>query len=229
MSQLRDMVEIDDARFEVKLPGELSLEDHKSIMRVVNRAHDLPSNPAERSKLVSWCNAQLLSIALTPQVSLEVLNRLNEAHLESLVSFVMESLEQESGSDAGEPAPDNRNTVPLEEIDWANNIPMLQRFYGAASPSEWERLPFDLLQAHMERMDVIQAKEALYWSRVIAVGNGLFKRNQSRSIIKEWRSISNGLNQQPKLKPASKESFLNNIQSVGFTSLMAPPTVSPAE
>ena len=125
--------------------------------------------------------------------------------LENLSQFLMGSLSS-FDAQAQEPPASGRNTVPLEDVDWAVHIPALQRFYGAASPTEWERLPFNRLEAHLNQMEAIRAEEALHWVTIIAVGNGLLKRHRSRQIIREWRSAGNSVAEVVKQKPESKGS-----------------------
>ena len=70
MSQQRDKVEIDGSEFEVKLSGELSLEDHATITRAWEQARvflhteESIDDPFHRDRVIRVMSQKLATVSL---------------------------------------------------------------------------------------------------------------------------------------------------------------------
>lgn len=85
-------------------------------------------------------------------------------------------------------------------------------------------MPVGLLQIYIQQMPIIEAQENLRWVQVISVGNGMYKKQALRRIIREWRiQARRGQGRQPKRKMNQLE-FTARMSQIGipFTEIPAP-------
>ena len=64
------------------------------------------------------------------------------------------------------------------------------RFYGG-SVEYWLDQPPSIFSTFYSQIDSIQAEESLHKVSIIALGNGLVKKDERNSILRRWRKIAN--------------------------------------
>lgn len=68
-------------------------------------------------------------------------------------------------------------------------IPALQRFYGG-DPTRWGHVPLPLLTCFITMLPRLQALESLRRSAEAALGSGAMKKENARSLSREWRKAA---------------------------------------
>ena len=76
-------------------------------------------------------------------------------------------------------------------VEWHELVPRLQRFYGAADPLVWLRMPHGVLADFAAQMSAIAAQESLRRVSEVAVGSGSLKRADARRTLRQWHREAN--------------------------------------
>lgn len=100
-------------------------------------------------------------------------------------------------------------------------MPALQRFYGAADPLVWTRLPFKVLEQFAAALPRIQAAETLRAYYAAALASGTVKRDEASAAIRDLQAqargaAAHGQRSRSTYRPTSRAEFEALMAQIGM-------------
>ena len=94
----------------------------------------------------------------------------------------------------------------------------MQRFYHG-DPGSWWHLPEELLHAYLHQMSVLQAREALRQTTVMAVGSGAARKEERRRVLRNWERDARGGLPEPAVRPRDMSELSGVLGQAGIPML----------
>lgn len=189
----RSSVLIDGGRYELRRVGDLTVrqslqvEGHMTALARLmapmdvapDRRDEAASDDEIDDRLTSLCGLVLDA----PSKTLETLSSHHRLQVVMAFQAVSTSAGNAVASAPIEPSP-AQTSAPEP---WDTILPRLSRFFGGDPWDWWDRYPLSLVNSYLRMAPRIEAKEALLYSSVVAVGTGSAKEPVASSLLQQWR------------------------------------------